>query len=91
MVTIGLPMKDFAQSGEWALTIIAPAGGVVAGAIAKVGPATGIVSAAGTKSIGWIVAAGGARSATARVRVVARIDAAGSLQPLLEKVVAGGL
>ena len=105
--------KNFVQSGEWALAVIAPAGGVVAGAIvivgsivgvakgsasagaeveirpegvydlakvpadalaagaiAKVDPATGIVGAAGTKSIGWIVAAAGAGSTTARVRLV---------------------
>ena len=105
--------KNFVQSGEWALTVIAPTGGVVAGAtvivgsivgvakgtasagadvkirpegvydlakvpadalaagaIAKVDPATGIVGAAGTKSIGWIVAAAGAGSTTARVRLV---------------------
>ena len=105
--------KNFVQSGEWALTVIAPTGGVVAGAIvivgsivgvakgtasagaeveirpegvydlakvpadalaagaiAKVDPATGIVGAAGTKSIGWIVAAAGVGSTTARVRLV---------------------
>jgi hypothetical protein len=56
-------MKNFVQSGEWALTVIAPTGGCVppakvpadalaAGAIAKVDPATGIVGAAITKSIG---------------------------------------
>jgi hypothetical protein len=63
-------MKNFVQSGEWALTMIAPTGGVATGAIAKVDPATGIVGAAGTKSIGWIVAAAGAGSTTARVRLV---------------------
>ena len=105
--------KNFVQSGEWNLTVIAPTGGVVAGgivivgsivgvakstasagaeveirpegvydlaktpadglaagAIAKVDPATGIVGAAGTKSIGWIVAAAGAGSTSARVRLV---------------------
>lgn len=105
--------KNFVQSGEWALTVIAPAGGVVAGAIvivgsivgvakstvsagaeveirpegvydlakvpadalatgaiAKVDPDTGIVGAAGTKSIGWIVAAARAGSTTVRVRLV---------------------
>jgi predicted RecA/RadA family phage recombinase len=109
----GVLMKNFVQSGEWALTVIAPTGGVVAGAIvivgsivgvakgtasagaeveirhegvydlaklpadalaagaiAKVHPAAGIVGAAGTKSIGWIVAEAGAGSTTARVRLV---------------------
>jgi len=47
-----------------------PADALAAGAIAKVDPATGIVGAAGTKSIGWIVAAAGAGSTTARVRLV---------------------
>jgi len=43
---------------------------LAAGAIAKVDPANGIVGAGGTKSIGWIVAAAGAGSTTARVRLV---------------------
>ena len=106
-------MKNYVQPGEWALTVIALAGGVAAGAlvivgsivvvakgaapagaeveirpegvydlakvpadalaagaIARVDPATRIVGAAGTKSIGWIVAAAGAGSTTARVRLV---------------------
>ncbi|HEY6343790.1 MAG TPA: DUF2190 family protein [Bryobacteraceae bacterium] len=105
-------MKNFVQSGDWPFTVIAPTGGVVAGAIvivgsivgvakrtasagaeveirpegvydlskvpadalaagaiAKVDPATGIVGAAGTKNIGWVVAAAGAGSNTARVRL----------------------
>ena len=47
-----------------------PADALAAGAIAKVHPATGIAGAAGTQSIGWIVAAAGAGSTTARVRLV---------------------
>jgi predicted RecA/RadA family phage recombinase len=43
-----------------------PADALAACAIAKVDPATGIVGAAGTKGIAWIVAAAGAGSATAR-------------------------
>ena len=36
----------------------------------RVDPATGIVGAAGTKSVGWIVAGAGAGSTTARVQLV---------------------
>ena len=43
-------MKNFVQSGEWALTVIAPAGGVVAGAIVIVGSLVGV--ATGTASAG---------------------------------------
>ena len=34
--------KNFVQSGEWALTVIAPTGGVVAGAIVIVGSIVGV-------------------------------------------------
>jgi predicted RecA/RadA family phage recombinase len=47
-----------------------PADALAVGAIAKVDPATGNVATAGTKSIGWIVAAVGAGSSVARVRLV---------------------
>jgi len=42
--------KNFVQSGEWALTVIAPTGGVVAGAIVIVGSIVGV--AKGTASAG---------------------------------------
>ena len=51
----------------------APADALALGAIAKVDSATGIVGAAGTKSIGWVVAVAGAGSTTARVRLVPAI------------------
>jgi len=35
-------MKNFVQSGEWALTVIAPTGGVVAGATVIVGSIVGV-------------------------------------------------
>ena len=43
-------MKNFVQPGEWALTVIAPTGGVVAGAIVIVGNIVGV--ATGTASAG---------------------------------------
>ena len=43
-------MKNFVQSGEWALTVIAPTGGVVAGAIVIVGSIVG--AATGSASAG---------------------------------------
>ena len=67
-------MKNFVQLCDWALTVIAPTGGVVAGAIAKVDPATGIVGRGRTRSIGWIVAAAGAGSGTARVQLAPGIE-----------------
>jgi hypothetical protein len=46
-----------------------PADALVAGAVAKVTPATGLVGVAGTAAIGWVVAAAAAGSTTARVRL----------------------
>jgi predicted RecA/RadA family phage recombinase len=43
-------MRNFVQSGEWALTVIAPTGGVVADAIVIVGSIVGV--ATGTASAG---------------------------------------
>jgi predicted RecA/RadA family phage recombinase len=42
---------------------------LAAGAVAKVTPATGLVGLAGTASIGWVVAAAGSGTSTARVRL----------------------
>jgi predicted RecA/RadA family phage recombinase len=42
-------MKNFVQSGEWALTVIAPAGGVAAGAIVIVGSIVGVAQGAGSR------------------------------------------
>jgi predicted RecA/RadA family phage recombinase len=50
-----------------------PPDALVAGAVAKVVPATGVVSAAGTAAIGWVVQAAAAGAATARVRLVPSI------------------
>jgi predicted RecA/RadA family phage recombinase len=50
-----------------------PADALPAGAVAKVTPATGVVGAAGTAAIGWIVQAAAAGSPTARVRLVPSI------------------
>ena len=47
-----------------------PADALAAGALAKVDPATGIVGAAGTKTIGWVVSAAGAGTNTVNVRLV---------------------
>jgi predicted RecA/RadA family phage recombinase len=46
-----------------------PADALVQGAVAKVTPATGIVGAAGTAAIGWVVQAAPSGSNTARVRL----------------------
>jgi predicted RecA/RadA family phage recombinase len=46
-----------------------PADALAAGAVAKVTPATGLVGAAGTASIGWVVTAAASGSSTARVKL----------------------
>ena len=46
-----------------------PADALAQGAVAKVTPATGLVGAAGTAAIGWVIAVAGAGSNTARVKL----------------------
>jgi predicted RecA/RadA family phage recombinase len=46
-----------------------PADTLAQGAVAKVTPASGLVGAAGTAAIGWVIAAAGAGSTTARVKL----------------------
>jgi predicted RecA/RadA family phage recombinase len=46
-----------------------PPDALVAGAVAKVTPGTGIVGVAGTAAIGWVVQAAATGSTTARVKL----------------------
>ena len=50
-----------------------PPDAMAVGAVAKVVPATGVVSATGTAAIGWLVSAAAAGATTARVRLVPSI------------------
>jgi len=61
-----------------------PADALSAGSTAKVTPATGVVGAAGTLAIGWIVKAAAAGSTTARVRLTPGIAAGTTVEMAAE-------